>query len=303
MSTMHQKNPATIHDQTFHRSVLQNEAVEYLAVVVDKWYIDATSGGGGHTKEIILRGGNVISIDQDQDAIEYLQFKFESVIKTGRLIVIKTNFLQLERIKSQTGIKKIDGILFDLGMSTHQIKQSGRGFSFLRDETLDMRMSDTGMTASDIVNNYSQNELYEIFRKLGEEQLARKYSESIVRSRAIKPITTTFELIEAMGLTGAGGRTHPATRVFQALRIKVNDELEILKQVLPKTQEVLDAGGRVVVIAFHSLEDRTVKTFIREQEHRGLVKNLTRRPIHPSDEEVAENRASRSAKLRAFEII
>ncbi len=290
----------------YHIPVLLEEVIRLLNIEKGAWYIDATAGGGGHTQEILSRGGNVLAIDRDQDAIEFLNTRFETEIKDGRLVVVQGRFRELGEITKKVKRKEVSGVLFDLGMSTHQIKESGRGFSFLRDEELDMRMDATQtLTARDIVNHFSEVDLYEIFRKFGEEHLARDIARAIVRTRAVNPIITTGALSSLIKEVYVQERLrekiHPATRVFQALRIAVNDELNELRSGLVKAWEVIKPGGRVVVISFHSLEDRVVKQYFLELKTQNQALVLTDKPVRVQAGEVRQNPAARSSKLRVIE--
>lgn len=292
-----------IDTPVFHVPVLIDEVIEGLDIHRECWYIDATSGGGGHTSAILRSGGNVLACDQDEEAIERLTKRFSQEIKTGRVIVKQGNFRDLKRLVKETNTTLIYGVLFDLGMSTYQIKQSGRGFSFLRDEPLDMRMSKKALlTAAQVVNIYSKEELTEIFRKFGEEIYADRLSQVIVDARRKRPFIKTGELA---GIAGTVYRDvhrkekiHPATRMFQALRIVVNDELTALREGLEQAFAILENEGRLLVISFHSLEDRIVKQYFQKMALSGKAEILTKNPIHPGEEELEINTASRPARLR-----
>lgn len=289
-----------------HITVLLNEAVEELQVRENAWYVDATLGGGGHTGRILELGGKVIGIDQDKAAIEFVRESQNSNLKSQNLILEEGNFGDIVEIVGKHDlVGKVSGVLFDLGVSSFQIDQSGRGFSIRRDEPLDMRMSETGdLTADEVVNRWSVSELEEIFLKYGEEERARQIAEVIVEQRSIKPFETSKELASFIETTvKRSGEIHPATRVFQAIRIVVNKELEALKTGLRGAMEVLEVGGRVSVISFHSLEDRITKQSFREFEAAGMGKVIIKKPITPTDEEVQTNRRARSAKLRIIERI
>ncbi|OGH16773.1 MAG: 16S rRNA (cytosine(1402)-N(4))-methyltransferase [Candidatus Levybacteria bacterium RIFCSPHIGHO2_02_FULL_40_18] len=293
----------------FHTPALLKEAVSALNVRPNGKYIDATIGGGGHSAEIIRRGGKVLGIDQDEDAIEYIKKNQESGIENQELVLTRGNFKDIERIARERGFVNADGVLFDLGFSSYQMEKSGKGFSFLRDEPLDMRMSiETKLTARDIVNSASRDELYNIFSKFGEEKNAYAFCDSIVRARSIKPIETSRELAEIVArasgthLRGVT-RLHPATRVFQALRIAVNSEIDNLKEGLAGAFEILAPNGRLIVISFHSLEDRVVKLFFARLAREGRAILANKKPIVPSEEEIKANRRARSAKLRILEKI
>lgn len=287
----------------FHKSVLLKEAVDFLKVEKGKKFVDATIGGGGHAFEILRKGGLVLGIDRDQAAIDNI-----SGLKASKdkLILTRGNFSDIEKIARSKGFVEVDGVLFDLGLSSYQIEKSGRGFSFLKDERLDMRMGqfeeDGGICAFDLVNKWSKEELYELFSKMGEERFALAVSDSIVRARRIKPVESTLELAEIVrGQVSEKRNIHPATKVFQAIRMAVNDEMPNLKSGLLGSLNILKTGGRIVVITFHSLEDRIVKTFFRESQLKQEGKVITRKPVVPGEMEIRKNSRSRSAKLRVFE--
>lgn len=286
----------------FHTPVLLQEVIKYLNVEKGKRYIDATIGGGGHAVEILNRGGIVLGIDVDEEAIEYIKEK----VKIGEnLILVRGNFRDIDKIARLNGFDKVDGILFDLGVSSHQLEAHDRGFSFQKEEPLDMRMDQSlTVTAADLINGLTRKELYELFTKLGEERYARAISDSIVRARGIRQIETTKELADiVVGVSPRQAGRHPATKVFQALRIAVNSELENIKEALPKVVTLLKKNGKIGVISFHSLEDRIVKNFFLEFQKRGQGRVLTKRPVRPSLKEIEINNKSRSAKLRVFENI
>lgn len=293
-------------NEVFHAPVLLTEVIFYLRVEARAWYIDATAGGGGHTQAILEKGGNVFAIDQDEDAIKKLKGNFKKELDSGKLLVKHGNFANLTSYIKESKIQNILGVIFDLGLSTYQIKSSGRGFSFKSKEPLDMRMDQKQeRKATQIVNNFSVGELYEIFRKFGEEKLARQIADSISRARSLSPIHDTSSLREIVAQVyknhGVREKIDPATRVFQALRIAVNDELARLKQALPQAVEVLGKEGRCLVISFHSLEDRIVKQFILERERLGKIRRVTKKPIVAARVELIRNPKARSAKLRVFE--
>lgn len=301
----------------FHTPVLLKEVNEYLKVEKGKKYIDATIGGGGHASEIIKRGGIVLGIDCDQEAIDYIKSNFQFSIFNYQLKLVRGNFREIDRIARLNNFEKVAGILFDLGMSSHQVDEAVRGFSFQKEGPLDMRMDssppDGGslqtVTARDLVNGLTKGELYELFTKLGEEGMAWSVSEHIVRTRRIKPIETTRELaliIESAvgmrkGAKSANARASADKKVFQALRIAVNDELSSLKEALSKGVKLLEKNGRLLVISFHSLEDRIVKQTFTKFGRNGLGKILTKKPITSSIEETNKNMRARSSKLRVFE--
>ena len=294
----------------YHVSVLLKEAVELLQVKKNGRYIDATLGGGGHTKAILERDGLVLGIDLDQEALDFINQNQTSNIKNQKLILAQGNFKDIARIAHLNGFNKVDGIIYDLGVSSHQIDSGERGFSYLKDGTLDMRMDKTSpVKASDLVNILTKGELYELFSKLGQERRARAISDRITRARRIKAIQTTGELLEvireAYGLRSKTlspfVKAAISKRVFQALRMAVNTELENLKESLPQAIDLLEKGGRIVTITFHSLEDRIVKHSFLEFEKNQLGRVITKKPMVPKDEEIRGNRRSASAKLRVFE--
>ncbi len=288
----------------YHTSVLLQEVLTFLAVKYNGLYIDCTLGGGGHTFEIIGRGGRVLGFDVDNDAISYVKEKLhERGLNEGKeLTIVQSNFNQLGKIAPKVGFEKVDGILLDLGVSSHQLDRAERGFSF-KDGPLDMRMGkDLGVTAADLVNGLTESELRELFERFGEEPFARKIAKKIIEARKTTQIKNTEELAGLVRSTIRGEQgIHPATRVFQALRIAVNDELNVLEAVLPQAVALLKPGGRLVVISFHSLEDRIVKKTFDQLEKESKVTVLTDRPVMASKEEVLQNRRARSAKLRAIE--
>ncbi|WP_457567183.1 16S rRNA (cytosine(1402)-N(4))-methyltransferase RsmH [Desulfurobacterium sp.] len=287
----------------FHPPVLLNEAIKFLKAEEGGIFVDATLGGGGHT-EAILRANpenRVIAIDRDEEAIERAIKRLERF--GDRLSVYHANFAQIGVVLEREGISSVDGVLFDLGVSHFQLRGE-RGFSFWKDDPLDMRMDrNQKLTAAEVVNKLSEKELADIIFRYGEERFSRRIARAIVNSRKKKPIETTLELARIVesaipGKVRAGKRKHPATKTFQAIRIYVNKELESIELAIPEAIEKLSFGGRIVVITFHSLEDRIVKTIFRDRQD---LKILTRKPVVPSDGEVAANPAARSAKLRAAE--
>ena len=293
----------------FHTSVLLKETIDFLQVKKGGKYIDATLGGGGHTLEIIKRGGIVLGIDFDQEALDYVERNFKFQISNFKLTLAKGNFKNLEEIAHSNNFNKVKGIIFDLGVSSYQLENGKRGFSFLKGGPLDMRMDkELGVKASDLLNILSKGELYEIFIKLGEERRARAISSSIVGARRVAPIQTTGDLSgviqKALGIKGEitdFTKAQIGKRVFQALRIAVNDELENIKIALPKTLNLLESGARVAVISFHSLEDRIVKQSFIDFQKRNMGKIITKKPVTAGKEEIESNSRSRSAKLRVFE--
>ena len=282
----------------FHQPVLLKETLKYLNVRRGKKYIDATVGGGGHAVEIVKRGGNVLGLDVDPEAIEATGLK----VKSEKLKVVQGNFKNIEKIAKENDFYPVAGILYDLGLSSFQLEHSGKGFSFQKDEPLDMRADPSlQITAADLVNGLSEKEVTKLFEKYGEESHARAIAGAIIRSRWDKPIETSAELADIVArVVKREKKIHPATQVFQALRIAVNDELNNLQSSLPPAFGLLEPRGRLVVISFHSLEDRIVKNFFKEVgEERGKI--LTKKPVVPTQEEVERNPRARSAKLRAIE--
>lgn len=289
-----------------HIPVLQKEVLEFLDPKPGENLIDCTIDGGGHAMEILKKispDGKLLGIDLDKKMIAALEAKIKSE-NLNNLIVAEGNFKNLKKIAEEKKISNVSGILIDLGWSSIQIEESGRGFSFLKNEPLDMRYSNSGMTAAEAVNRLDEKELADIFWQYGEERFSRRIAKKIVEARKKKRILTTFDLVEVVKTSVPRsyerGRLHPATRVFQALRIYVNQELENLKEVLPQAVEILAPEGRLAIISFHSLEDRIVKNFFREAKKEGKLEILTKKPIVPSDEEIKANSRSRSAKLRAI---
>lgn len=302
-------------DTSFHLPVLLRETIEGLAVARNKKYIDATLGGGGHSLEIIKSGGVLLGIDQDIEAINY----FTKLLKINNLqnlignkiFLEEDNFVHLKKIAEKNGFKQISGILFDLGVSSYQISASNRGFSYLETQELDMRMDQrTSLTAKEIINKFKAEELYEIFTAYSEELYSRTIVDAIIRARAIKKIITGSDLVEI--LKNILSKINPgmpdykfekllvktSARIFQALRIKVNNELDYLKMALDQALDLLGFDGRLAVISYHSLEDRIVKIKFREREREGKVKLINRQPIISSAFEQQRNPKSRSAKLR-----
>jgi 16S rRNA (cytosine1402-N4)-methyltransferase len=307
-----------MEDFTYHRPVLAVEIVELLAPKPGSLVLDATCGGGGHTQAILASGADVLALDQDSDAIAYAQKELAHF--GGRVTLRQANFRHTDQILDQLGIAKIGGALLDLGVSSRQLENAERGFSVLRNGPLDMRMDPrTDLTAAAIVNNYSEEELTRLFRELGEEAAARRIASIIVKERKTAPFRQTLQLARAIEkVVGRHGRRHPATQVFQALRMQVNDELGALADGLRVMTARLEPGARIAVIAFHSLEDRIVKNFFRDHSREWLdrpewpepqrnpdydVKVITPKPIEPGEEEQRANPRSRSAKLRVAEKI
>ncbi len=289
----------------YHRSVLLKEAIEALKVVGDRWYLDTTLGDGGHTVEILKRGGKVLGIDVDPQALQRVKIRLKGLgIDENRFKLVQGNFRDIKNLLEPAELtgQKFVGAIFDLGVSSLQLQTPERGFSFMYEGSLDMRMDPTlQVKALDLVNVLNKGELYELFTKLGEEKFAKALSAAIISARQIRQIKTTKDLAEiAEKSLGRRGKMHPATKAFQALRIAVNDELNVLQEGLDEVKDLVE--GRIVLISFHSLEDRIVKnTFLRWQDQ-NLGHILTDKPITPSEEELKSNPRSRSAKMRIFEL-
>lgn len=307
-------------DNYTHYSVLLKESIDMLNIKPDGIYVDCTLGGGGHSLEILkkLTTGHLYAFDQDKYAIEKAQLRLNEYL--DKLTIINTNFANILPALNDLGIEHVDGIIYDLGVSSFQFDIPERGFSYRFDGPLDMRMNqDDSLSAYDIINNYSENELKRILYEYGEEKFAPSIARSIVKTRSIKPIETTFELVEVIkkALPAAVLRKpgHPAKQTFQALRIEVNGELDVLKESLEDALKLLNKEGRVVVITFQSLEDRIVKQLFKKYTTLDIPKGLPYVPdymkveyklvntkvILPSDEELAENQRSHSAKMRGIE--
>lgn len=294
-----------------HIPVLQKEVIEYLEPKPNKNFIDCTINGGGHTLAILeatAPKGRLLGIDWDENQILNLKSQFPPAKFRSRLILVCDNFVNLKEIVKKQNFKQVQGILFDLGLSSWHLEKSGRGFSFLRNEPLDMRYNpENPLTAEKIINYWSEPEIERILKEYGEEKYAGKIAEEITKERKLKPIKTTQRLVtiirKSVPLKYQYFKIHFATRTFQALRIAVNSELENLKIVLPQALEILKKRGRLAVISFHSLEDRIVKNFFREMFLEGKLEILTKKPIIPNKKEIKINPRSRSAKLRAIKKI
>lgn len=293
----------------YHRSVLLREALGALEVKAGKSYLDCTLGDGGHALEILKLGGQVVGIDVDPQALERAKKRLGDLGYLGRVVLIQGNFRDLKNLiqmQMDTDRLKFAGAIFDLGVSSLQLLSPERGFSFGKAGPLDMRMDPSlQIKAWDLVNNLSRKELYELFKNLGEEKYSWGLAAALERARQIKPLTTTKELAEITErvVRIGKGRIHPATRVFQALRIAVNDELGALEEGLDQTKDLIEKTGCIVVISFHSLEDRIVKLSFKDWEKRGFGEVLTKKPVVPTEEEIKHNPRSRSAKMRVFKIL
>ncbi|HEU0209387.1 MAG TPA: 16S rRNA (cytosine(1402)-N(4))-methyltransferase RsmH [Candidatus Udaeobacter sp.] len=305
-------------DFVYHRPVLQREVLELLTPKTGLLILDATCGGGGHSEALLKSGANVLALDQDPDAVQHVR---EHLSHFGRRISVRQeNFRHADRVLDELGIRTVGGVLLDLGVSSRQLENAERGFSLIRNGPLDMRMDPrTSLTAASIVNEYSEEELTRLFRELGEEPAARRIASMIVKIRKTSPFRETLPLAHTIEkLVGRHGRQHPATQVFQALRMKVNDELGALEQGLRVLTGRLQNTGRIAVITFHSLEDRIVKNFFRDRSREWLDKPewpeprrnpdydlalVTPKPVEPTEEEQRSNPRSRSGKLRVAEKI
>ncbi len=304
-----------------HKSVLLDEVIESLNIKADGYYVDGTLGGGGHALEVVkrLKTGKLIGIDQDIDAINAATQRLIDYSKS--VIIIRDNYVNIENILKKENIEKVDGIYIDLGVSSYQLDTAERGFTYRFDAPLDMRMDDRNeLKASDIVNEYSESELFHIIRDYGEDRFAKNIAKHIVEYRNKKRIETTFELVDIikasipMKIQVTGG--HPAKRTFQAIRIELNKELEVLTDSINVMIDLLKPGGRLSVITFHSLEDRIVKQAFKKAEspcvcpkkfpicvcgNKSKGRVITRKAILPGEEELEENSRAKSAKLRVFE--
>ena len=293
-----------------HIPVLLKESIEYLSPKAGDTIVDGTINGGGHSEEILKiigESGMLVGIDQDCEVLNKLREKWKD---RKNVLLARDNFRNLDRVLETLKIEKANGILLDIGVSSDQIDLSGRGFSFQKDEPLLMTMKaiidPDDLTAKEMVNNWEEKELADAIWQYGEERFSRRIAKNIVRRREMKPIETTFELVDVIresvpGVYRNKRRINCATRTFQALRIVVNDELGALKEGLKKAVAKLKEGGRLAVISFHSLEDRIVKNYFKEISASGEGKIMTKKPIIPTEEEVKNNPRSRSAKLRAIE--
>lgn len=307
-----------------HVSVLLNECIEGLDIKPNGIYVDGTLGGAGHAKVVcghLSKEGHFIGIDQDKNALAVSTERLKDV--APKVSIVNSNFENVINVLDSLGISQIDGMLIDLGVSSHQLDEPSRGFSYMHDAPLDMRMDQDGTyTAYNVVNEMPEDELYHIIKEYGEERWAKRVAQFIVEARKEKPIVTTYELVEIIKKAIPQGARkdgpHPAKRTFQAIRIAVNRELEIIEPTIKHVAERLNKGGRLCIITFHSLEDRIVKHAFKELEDpctcdksfpicvcgkKPIVKVVTRKPILPSEEEIEVNPRSRSAKLRIIERI
>lgn len=307
-----------------HRPVLLEETIESLKIRPDGIYVDGTLGGAGHASQVCKRlseKGRFVGIDQDDCALQAAGERLKEFGKNVRIDCVKSNYCQMKSVLENLGIDKVDGILLDIGVSSYQLDNAERGFTYREDAPLDMRMDQSSsFSAKDVVNQYDEMQLYRVIRDYGEEKFAKNIAKHIVAARQEKEIETTGELIEIIKASipakvrATGG--HPAKRTFQAIRIEVNRELEVLQDSIDEMIDLLNDGGRLCIITFHSLEDRIVKNKFRENEapcicpknfpvcvcgRKSRGKVITRKPIVPSEQEVQENKRSKSSKLRVFE--
>lgn len=305
-----------------HKSVLLNETIDGLNIKPDGIYVDGTLGGGGHAYEVCRRlgeKGSIVGIDQDAAAIEAASARLKDFGE--KVTIVRSNYCDMKSQLHELGIDKVDGIVLDLGVSSYQLDTAERGFSYREDAPLDMRMDTRQkMTARDIVNDYTEADLYRVIRDYGEDKFAKNIAKHIVQARAVKPVETTAELSEiiraSIPMKFQKKSGHPAKRTFQAIRIELNRELDVLRDSLDDMIDLLNPGGRLCIITFHSLEDRIVKSAFRKNENpctcppdfpvcvcgkksKGSI--ITKKPILPSEEELEYNSRSKSAKLRIFE--
>ena len=308
-----EKKAQEMEDFIYHRPVLAEEVVRLLAAKPGSLVVDGTCGGGGHTEALLRSGADVLALDQDPDAVQYVT---EQLAQYGRRVTVQqTNFRHVNKVLDQLRIGTICGALLDLGVSSRQLENAERGFSLARNGPLDMRMDPRNeLTAATVINEYSAEQLTRLFRELGEEPAARRIASLIVKMRKTAPFRETIPLARAIEkVVGRHGRRHPATQAFQALRMEVNDELGALQEGLRVFTARLETGGRIAVITFHSLEDRIVKNFFRDHSREWLdrpewpapqrnveydLKVITPKPVEPGEDEQRANPRSRSAKLR-----
>lgn len=297
---------ATTTENNGHVSVLVPEVLEALEPKAGHFIVDLTFGRGGHTKKILENGANVIAFDADSDAVSYAHTHFTKEIEQKRFYIFHENFDHLEeRIRTlpQSMQNSITGVFADFGVSSNQLDEAGRGFSMYHDGALDMRMdARLGVTAKDLVNALGKNELIMLLTKYAQEERAKQIAQVIVESRKLRPFETTKQLVDAIAArVPRRGNLHPATKTFLALRIAVNDEVGVIETMLPQAIRILAPNGRLVTISFQETEDRIVKHFMKDLEQQGMGRNLYKKPVEASEQEIAQNPRSRSAKLRAFE--
>ena len=287
----------------YHEPVLLKETVENLNVKEGGKYIDATLGDGGHSLEILKRGGYVLGLDVNEKSLERAQLRIKKEGLDERFKGVLGNFKNIEKIGKENGFEKVNGIVYDLGYSSYELEELGLGLSFQTDEILDMRLSNSlGVTAADLLNSLSEKDIAKLIYEYSDEKMSRKIAREIVKTRSLKKIQTTKDLVEIINSVSypgyERGRINPATRTFQALRIVVNDEIENLKKSLPQAARLLLPGSVIILITFHSLEDKVAKEFSRRA--RPSIKEVYEKPLRPSEEEIERNPRSRSAKLRVF---
>lgn len=308
-----------------HVSVLLKETVDGLEIKPDGIYVDCTLGGGGHSEYLLSQlsdEGHLYCFDQDSRALSFAKERLQPYVDRGMVTFIKSNFRYLQEKLAEQGVSQVDGIMYDLGVSSPQLDEAERGFSYHQDAPLDMRMDqDADFSAYDVINGYSYQELVKIFYRYGEEKFSKQIARLIEKKRQQKPIETTGELVEIIkeAIPAAARRKggHPAKRIFQAVRIAVNDELGVIEESLEQAIPLLKQGGRISVITFHSLEDRLVKNIFKEysevtadlppglpvipEEYQPVLKKITKKPIVADSDELEDNRRARSAKLRIVE--
>ncbi len=298
------------NEKLVHKTVLLKESIQGLEIKKGDIYLDGTLGSGGHAIEALRAGAEVIGLDRDEDAILRAKKRFEEAgFSSSDFSLVKENFRNMDEVLPKLGKEKVNRIMLDLGLSSDQLETSGRGFTFKKNEILLMtfkkNLGPEDLTAMHIVNDWDEANIADIIYGWGEERFSRRIARAIVEAREIKPITTSGELADIISKAVPGfyrnGKIHPATKTFQAIRITVNDEIGALQDALRKGFEMLDRDGRMAVISFHSIEDRIVKRFINEKSKLSLIRQITKKPITASIEELRENPRSRSAKLRIFE--
>ena len=287
----------------YHEPVLLKETIENLDVKEGGKYIDATLGDGGHSLEILKRGGYVLGLDVNEKSLKRAQLRIKKEGLDERFKGVLGNFKNIEKIGKENGFEKVNGIVYDLGYSSYELEELGSGLSFQTDETLDMRLSNSlGVTAADLLNSLNEKDIAKLIYEYSDEKMSRKIAREIVKTRSLKKIQTTKDLVEIINSVSypgyERGRINPATRTFQALRIVVNDEMENLKKSLPQAARLLLPGSVIILITFHSLEDKVAKEFSRRA--RPSIKEVYEKPLRPSEEEIERNPRSRSAKLRVF---
>jgi len=293
----------------YHKPVMPGEALEFLQIKSGGSYIDATLGDGGHTLEMLRLGGKVLGVDVNEGSLDRARKRIQTEGLQKKFVWVRGNFKDLDKIAKDAGFDRVNGILFDLGVSTTQLKDERMGLGFNSEYEPDMRLDDKlGVRAFDLINGLYEQELADMFWDFGEERFAKKFAKEIVKARELERISSARQLADVARKAFPGyenGRLHPATRIFMALRIAVNNELENLESALPRAGRLILPGGRMVVISFHSLEDKIVKEFAQGAQPNidGLTpKELTKKPLEPTPAEVAQNPSARSAKMRVLEL-